>query len=251
MTYSDPHTPLDEVNPDVIEAQRAPLWEDYVDIFASPAKVFRRREGGSWFWPLLIASLTITAISVASRGVLQPVLDAEFARQADVLRRNPQMTEEMIEKARGIGEMFQLFGLPIILFVTGLATGFVLWLVGKLFDSSQELSSGLMVAGYALVPRIVQTLLNLIQGLLLPSSALAGGLAAISFSPARFLGPSSSYVLQMALMRLDVFVIWQTVLLGIGLYVTGRVSKMGATVSAIIVFVLGSIPPILSALRAG
>lgn len=56
------------------------LWEDFIDIFYAPADVFRRRQAGNWFLPLLIITIALFVLSWASRGVLQPIMDAEFAR---------------------------------------------------------------------------------------------------------------------------------------------------------------------------
>ncbi len=52
-------------------------------------------------------------------------------------------------------------------------------------------------------------------------------------------------------MRVDVFIIWITVLLAIGLKVTGRVTMAAAAAAAAMVYVVGAFPTILGALRAG
>ena len=77
------------------------MWEDFVDIIFSPASVFRRRQRGNWFIPLIVVTVAIALIVFATRGVLQPAVDAEVERAADAMRKNPQVTEDMIEKARG------------------------------------------------------------------------------------------------------------------------------------------------------
>jgi hypothetical protein len=47
-----------------------------------------------------------------------------------------------------------------------------------------------------------------------------------------------------------VFIIWTTVLLGIGLHVTGKIPKSKAMIAAFIVWALGALPAVLGALRA-
>ena len=70
----------------------------------------------------------------------------------------------------------------------------------------------------------------------------------ISLSPARFLDPDTANpLLLQALGRLDLFTIWVTVLLSIGLYATGKVSKGKAVAFGIVYFIIGSLP----ALRQG
>jgi hypothetical protein len=46
-----------------------------------------------------------------------------------------------------------------------------------------------------------------------------------------------------------VFTIWATILLGIGLAVTGRIPRGRAFVVAAIVWVIGSLPDLMGALR--
>jgi len=225
------------------------LWEDFVDIIVSPASVFRRRERTNWLIPLVIISVAIGIIAFASRGVLRPVMDAEFERIADGMRKNPQMTEEMIEKTRGFIEFSRTWGTIVATPITVIVVGFMTWLVAKLVDARQELGAAMMVATYAYVPRVIQFIVNAVQGLILPSDQL-NGVVKLSFSPARFLDPSTaSPLLVQILNRFDLFTIWVTVLLAIGTYVTGRVSKREAAVAGVLFWIVGAIPAILGAVR--
>ena len=230
-------------------AERTPLWEDFIDILFSPVSVFRRRERGSWIVPMVIVTLVVAVIAFASRGVMQPVFDAEFERAAEQLRRNPQITEEIIERSRGWMQATAMIGTLVILPVTMFVVAFMTWIVGKLVDSKQELHAALVVATYAQVPRVIQTILNAVQGLLLPPEQL-NSLMKLSFSPARFMDPATTSPVVLQLVnRLDLFTIWVTVLLAVGLYVTGRVSKQKAALAGVLFWVVGSIPAIFTGLR--
>jgi hypothetical protein len=230
-------------------APATPLWEDFIDIIVSPASVFRRRERGNWLVPLLIITVAIGVIAIASRGVLQPVMDAEFERAAEQMRKNPQMTEEMIEKARGISTFFATIGPIIFTPIAAIIVGFMTWLVAKLVDSKQTLHAALVVATYAYVPRVIQYIFNAIQGFILKPEQM-NGLAKLSLSPARFVDPATtSPVVVQILNRFDLFTIWVTVLLAIGVYVTGRVSKRQAVIAGVLFWIVGAIPAILGALR--
>jgi hypothetical protein len=230
--------------------ETASIWEDFIDIFVAPTKVFRRREHGNWFIPLLVVTLAIAALAIASRGIMQGAMDAEFEKVAAAMRQNPQMTEEMIERSRSwmgaIGTIGTIIVMPILIIIVG----FMTWLVGKLFDSRQELQAALVVAAYSELPRVVAALLNMVQGLVLKPEQLSS-LAKFSFSPARFIDPATvSPLMFQLLLRVDVFTIWVTVLLAIGLYVTGRVTKQKAAMAGVVFFILGAIPQILQGLRA-
>jgi len=226
------------------------LWEDFIDIFASPASVFRRRDKSSWIVPMLVVTVAIGIIAFASRGVLQPVMDAEFERVADQLRKNPQVTEEIIERTRSWSAWGATWGPVIFTPIAIILVGFMTYLVAKLVDSKQTLHAALVVASYSFVPRIVQGIVNAVQGLLLKPEQL-GGVVKLSLSPARFVDLSTtSPVVVQILNRFDLFTIWITVLLAIGVYVTGKVSKGQAAVAGVLFWVVGAIPALLGALRA-
>jgi len=233
----------------VTAAPQASLWEDFIDIIVAPASVFRRRERGSWVIPLVIVTIAVVIISFASRGVMQPVMDAEFERVAEGMRKNPQITEEMIDRARSVGAFFTTWGPIVFIPLSIIVVGFMTWLVAKLVDSRQTLRAAMVVAAYAFVPRVVQFIVNAVQGLVMSPDQL-NGVIKLSFSPARFLDPSTANpVLVQVLNRFDLFTIWVTVLLAIGVYVTGRISKSQAAIAGVLFWIVGAIPAILGALR--
>jgi ABC-type transport system involved in cytochrome c biogenesis permease component len=57
-------------------------------------------------------------------------------------------------------------------------------------------------------------------------------------------------VLVVLLGRVDVFTIWVTVLLAIGLSVTGRIPRSRAAIAAVIVWICGALPQLLGAMRS-
>jgi len=60
----------------------------------------------------------------------------------------------------------------------------------------------------------------------------------------------TSPVLMALLIRVDVFTLWETVLLAIGLQITGKVSKSDSYLAAAIVWCIGALPGVLGALRS-
>jgi hypothetical protein len=238
-----------ESNIAVSTAPSTSLWEDFVDIFFSPASVFRRRERGSWIIPLVIVTLAAAIIAFASRGALQPVMDAEFERAADTMRKNPQITEDMIAKTRGFFEFSRTWGPIIFTPIAIIIVGFMTWFVAKLVDARQTLNAAMVVAAYAFVPRVVQGIVNAVQGLVMRPDQL-NSLVKLSFSPARFLDPDTANPLMLQILnRFDLFTIWVTVLLAIGVYATGRVSRQRAAIAGVLFWIVGGIPAILGALR--
>lgn len=73
----------------------------------------------------------------------------------------------------------------------------------------------------------------------------------VSIGPGRFLDPDTTSPLVLGLVgRLDVFTLWTTVLLAIGLSVTGRIPRRQAAMAAAIVWFVGAVPALLTALRS-
>lgn len=230
---------------------KAALWEDFVDIFTTPAAVFARREKGSFWIPTLTIAAVVGVVFIANQGVLQPMLDAEFQRAtAAAMRNNPAVTPEMMSRMRSFGEKMAMvmafLGVPIAVFLIATA----LWLTGKLFDALQSFHAALVVAAYAYVPKLVESVLMTVQGLLMDPASLDGRYR-MSLGPARFLDPDTvSPVLLAVLGRVDVITLWVTVLLAIGLSVTGKISRPKAAIAAAIVWILGGLFPLWQALQA-
>ena len=237
--------------PTVSPESSASRWEDFVDIFYAPASVFARRANSGFGLPLLVVSLLVGLIFMADMGVMQPIMDAEFTRgAAAAMKKNPQLTAEQMSQFRGVGEkiavVFAFIGTPIAIFFIGL----MVWLVGKLFDAKATLGAALMVASYAYIPKILAGIAGGVMGLLSDPASL-NGMYRVSLGVGRFLDPDTTSPVLLAIVgRLDVFTIWVTVLLAIGLSVTGRIPRSRAAVAGVLIWILGGLFPVLNALRA-
>jgi len=233
----------------IAAAPKASFWEDVIDIFVSPAAVFRRRQNTSVWPPMLFVALSVAIIFFATFNTLEPIFDAEFSRAtAKMMAQNPQLTPEMMEKGRAFQTGIAKYGLGILVMISMFVIGFVSWLVGKMFDSKQTFNAALVVAAWSYMPRILGALINAIQGLLMDPAKLTS-LLAISLSPARFMDPESTNpILYQMAGRLDLITIWVTVLLAIGLAVTGKVTKGRAAIFGVIIWVVGSLPQIRQAM---
>ncbi|HEY9428204.1 MAG TPA: hypothetical protein VIR34_13695, partial [Gemmatimonadaceae bacterium] len=64
-----------------------------------------------------------------------------------------------------------------------------------------------------------------------------------------FVNGAEQPVLAALLARVDIFTIWVTVLLAIGLSVTGKISRQKAAFAAIIVWIIGALPSVYQALQ--
>src|SRR5690242_13464936 len=216
--------------PSAVAAPAAPkqasFWEDLVDIFFSPAAVFRRNENKSLLPPLLFVAIAIGVIFFFTFNTLEPIFDAEFTKgTAQALKANPQINQEALAKMKGVQENIARYAVGVIMLVTVLVVGSLSWIVGKLVGSAQTYHAALVVAAWSYMPRVLDSVAGGVQGLLMDPANLTSRLA-ISLGPARFLAPDTpNPIVYQLLGRLDLITIWVTILLSVGLYVTGKVSK--------------------------
>lgn len=229
--------------PEAVASKPPSVWEDFLDIFYAPSQVFARRENGSFGLQLVVVTIATVALYLATRGVMSPIYDAMAAKQMEeVMRQNPQLTQEQLEQGRGMANIFGIIAVAIGTPIAMLVLGVVVWLVGKLFDSQATLRSAFIIAVMAYVPRLLEWVLNAVQAALMDPSSLTS-LATISLGPARFLDPAETPALVMTLaLRLGLFILWSTVLIAIGLKVMGKIPIAKAAAAAFIVWLLGAVP---------
>lgn len=230
-------------------APQPSFWEDVIDIFFQPAAVFRRRQYRSVWPPLLFVAIAMGVIFFVTFNTLQPIFEAEFTRNtAKAMAGNPNVTPEAMEKMRNINLTVGRYVIGPVMLITMVVLGSIIWLVGKLFGSQQTYHAGLVVGAWSYMPRVIGAVLAGVQGLLMDPSKLDSQLA-ISLSPARFLDvDATSPVLYQLLGRFDLITIWVTILVGVGVYVTGKLGKGQAVAVAVIVWIIGGLPAIRQAL---
>ncbi len=218
------------------------LFEDLLDILYKPAEVFeRRRETIAFGGAVLLLSVLTGAVLLATRSAFEPALEAMAKQQiAEVMRQNPSLTEAQIAPMRGMmrnGTLVSMIAYPAIApFVIGL----LLWVAGKFFESRAGIGAAIMVAAYGYVPRFLGFIVASVMAVLLPEDQVTS-LFSISLSPAKFMDPGTSVGLLGAAARFDIFLLWQTVVCGIGMSVMGQVSRTRGLAIAFIVWALGFI----------
>jgi hypothetical protein len=227
-------------------------WEDLLEIFYAPSAVFERRKTAPHFWlAFAVVSVLVAVILYAGKGILQPAFDAEFTRgMAQAMKANPQLTAEQMEKGRGIGAtfatIFLVFGAPLAMLVLGP----VIWLCGKIVGAVEDVTAAWMIAALAYLPRILGAVLLVVQPLVMPPEKVKG-FASLAIGPARFLDPdSSSKLLMLVATRLDLFTVWSTVIIAIGLKVVGKVTWAKAWTATAVVWLIPALFGLIGVLRA-
>jgi len=229
------------------------VWEDLLEIFYAPTAVFeRRRETPAFGLALIVFVVLVAGLSFAFRGLMEPIFEAEFKRgMAQAMKQNPSLTPEMMEKGKAFAKQFIIVGVLFYGLVTPPLLGIILWFVGKLMDSRAEVGQMIMVATYSMFPKVLETILGAVQLLVLPEESIRSRFS-LSLGVGRFLDPDSTSPLLLAILgRVDVFTLWVTVLLGLGLAVMGKIPRARAFVAAALVWVIGALPGLWGAVRAG
>ena len=232
--------------------ERAALWEDFLEIFVKPKAVFERRKAAGFGIALLVLTVLFAILFLGLKGAFEPIMEAENARTiARIMAKNPQITPEMMAERGAGSSKFTPLIVTVLVPVTVLLLGLVTWVAGKLVGSVASIGAAMMIATYSYFPRLVELLSSGVQALLLPPEALTGR-SAVSLGLARPLDPDAASALAMALLlRVDVFTLWITFLIAVGLHVVGRVPMGKAVGAAVVVWFLGALPGVLGAVASG
>lgn len=231
-------------------ANDASVMDDIIEIFYAPSRVFARRRDNPRFWAafFIFSILFALGIWVMMRNYAD-VLDAQISRQMQAqMAKNPQITPEMAERSRHIGQMIAPIGAVVAGVVATLILGLVVWLVGKLFDAKADLRHGMMIATFASFPKIIDLVIAAILALTTGTAGVTDMMAATP-SLARFAPAGSPPLMLGVLSRFSIGTIWATILIGIGLYTVGRMTKGRAYTAAVVIWLLGTGLALFSAVR--
>jgi hypothetical protein len=226
----------------------AGIWEDFIDIFVQPAQVFERRREGK-FGLALLALIVITGVLFfALRNGIAPIMDAEMAKQAAAMAaKNPNITAEQIAAQQGMMEKFAVIGYVLFVPIGILISAALLWLAGRVVSAKVAFAGAMMIATYSQFPRIAEMIVNALQGLMLPPESITSRYS-VQIGLARFLDGSANPIVLTLLGGLDLFTIWVTALLAIGLSVVARVPRKQAAIAAGLVWLVGLLPSLYQAL---
>ncbi|HUQ84581.1 MAG TPA: Yip1 family protein [Gemmatimonadaceae bacterium] len=227
--------------------EKASILDDFMDIFYAPSTVFARRENAGFWIPLLIVTVLTGVIFIANRDLIEPIMEAEMTRA--MAKNSQQLTPEQMEGVRKMGGVFGTIGAFVFTPVTLLALGIVIWIVGKFVDAKQTMNAAINVAVFSYVPRIIEGIVNRAQSMLIDTSTINSRYS-LTLGVGRFLDADTTSPILLGLVgRIDLFTIWVTVLIAIGLAVTGKISRGRAAIAAVAVWLIGALPTLAGALR--
>ena len=215
-----------------------------MDIFFSPGKVFTSlREKPDWLKPFVVILLVIAIVSVLSFVLSR---DTIIAQQEEMMRERG-LTDEQIEQAQSIT------GSPVIMVVSGISGAFftaivlvlftlILFLLVPLFRGKAQFPVILSVVCYAGLITALGAILRLILVGITKSPFANFSLAAFASSM-----PRTSFPFRL-LMGVDLFIIWEMILVSMGIHITSEIKKEN---TYILVFIIWAVSLVVGALLGG
>ena len=223
-----------------------------MDVFIAPMELFRRRADGRFGQALLVLVVLIAVLYFATRTAMEPIMDAEWQRgMAAMAKANPSLTAEQMASGRKMGEtfgaVFIIGGTPIMVLLLGAAV----WVAARIVGGAVSYAQGATIATFAMFPKLLDSVSGALQALFLDEQSLNSRYS-VSLGVGRFFDPDTTGATLMAFVgRIDLFTIWTTVLVALGLKVMAKSSTAQAAAAAAIVWIVGGLPMILQALRTG
>ena len=222
---------------------------DLIEIFYAPSAVFARRQQGQFGMPYLALVGIGVVLFFATRNLMQPVIDAEISRSMAQAAAKGNMTPDQMAKAESFGKSIASVGLIAFWIIAPFVVGLLTWLGGKIAKVPGISSVAIMIAVFSMFPRLVGSVVGAILAAVLPESSLTSA-ASVSLSPARFVDVAQHPGLAALLGRFDLFILWGVALIAIGAVAAGRGTRKQGWTTAIIVWVIGSLPALWGALRS-
>ena len=224
--------------------EQSSLVEDIVDTFFAPSAMFARRAGRTGWAVYAIVTVLLCAGFYASLGALQGVFDTEMARAiTQAQEQNPNMTGDQLAMVQKSMEASFKYGgfvaLPFILLVLGACV----WGTAKLLGGELSYGGGVMIASFAYLPKVLESALVSIQSLVIDTSKFTGRYE-FSWGVGRFMDSTGPQGIYNVLGRLDLFTLWVTVLIALGLAYAAKVEKSKAYAGAVGIWVLGALPAV-------
>jgi hypothetical protein len=227
-----------------------PSVMDCAEIYYAPTGVFERRRQGKFGIPLLVYVIAMAIAFFATKDLMRPFFDMQAGRQMEQLQKqHPEMTQEQLERGRAMGAKFAGVGVIVGSALVPLVAGLLIWLVAKFAGAGLGLAQGMVVGVFMMFPAIIEYLINAIQMTFVDSSTLTSNYD-ISIGPSRFMHDASA-VVRALVGHIDLFTIWMAFLIYLGVKVIGHTSKQTAATVAVIMWIIGVLPALLGAMKAG
>jgi hypothetical protein len=233
------------------DASKGSVFEDVLEVLWAPAKVFdRSRANGVGMYILVLTAITLVIV-LATKGLIQPYIDANFdVQMQQMAARGKPMPAEALAAA----QKFAVYGFiatgVLMIPIGAVITGLLIFVGGKVVSARSTFGQAMLIATLASVPRVLSFIATAVQGALADPQSIRS-FSDASLGAARFVDPvATSPALMAILANLDIFNVWQFVIMAVGISVVGRVERSAAVIGALVAWGLGVALTVVPALLA-
>ena len=214
-----------------VEARKTPLWEDVIDVFVSPAALFRRRAQDGWVKPWLVLSVVFVALALVFLG---PNHELSLATTREMFARAGKEIPAAAQGGGTTGQIISSIFQPVVLLIGILLGALFLWVAAAVAQGGPRFKQAMMIMAWASFPALLQKVLQGVLVLLkVNSGAELSPFRDASTGLLRFIDPASLPLpVLSALGLVDVFVFWEMILWIVALkaichYSTGKATAVG------------------------
>jgi hypothetical protein len=160
----------------------------------------------------------------------------------------------MPAEALAAAQKFAVYGFiatgVLMIPIGAVITGLLIFVGGKVVSARSTFGQAMLIATLASVPRVLSFIATAVQGALADPQSIRS-FSDASLGAARFVDPvATSPALMAILANLDIFNVWQFVIMAVGISVVGRVERSAAVIGALVAWGLGVALTVVPALLA-
>ena len=225
------------------------LFEDLIEVLYAPSTVFDRARAKKAFMYALVTAVLVGVVAIATKNLMSPWFEAQsdLALKMAAAKGKP-IPDTAVASMRTFSSWGIVIGAPLTMLLGPYINAILLLLGAKIMKAPLTFAQAAIVATLGGVPRILGWIALPVQALVLDGSQ-ARSIADLSMGPARFFDPATMPPSVLTLLgNLDVFRIWQIVLIAIGVSVVARVPRSTGAVIAILMLGIGAIMQMLPTL---
>jgi hypothetical protein len=226
------------------------LFEDLIEVLYAPANVFERTRLRGAMKYILVTVVISAVIMFGTKNLLTPWFDAQADLSLKIAAaQGKPVPDQAAASMRTFSSWGIIIGLPVTMLIGPFFNAAFLMIGAKLMKARATFGQLATIATLSGVPRLLGVIAMPVQALVLDGEK-ARSLADLSLGPARFIDPAALPPAVLTLLsNLDLFRIWQLVLVAIGVAVVAKVPKStGAVVSVIMLGISAALQLIPSAL---
>jgi hypothetical protein len=214
------------------------VFEDLIETFTAPSRVFERRREGRYGALLGVLVVLTLVVMIATMGASAPYWDAQFETTMRLAAEQgrPMPEGAAFDMARTTGRWFGTVGSAIFVPIFVWIGAVFVMLGAKVAGASLSYGQGAAIFTVAGIPRLLSPIAMAVQGLIAEPASIRS-LSDASLGPARFFDPATTPpVVLSVLSNFDVVNLWAFALVAIGISVMGRVSRASGFVGMAVVF---------------